>query len=264
MSEQNQMSCGEFADVAAELALGVLPGRERAQAVAHLDECDSCREHVRQLSLTGEELLGLLPSREPAEGFESRVMGRLGLATPSQASPGAPSLTPPRRDSASLATASLGGEPDPKGQRSQKRWTRRMLTVAAAALAVVACGLGGWGLRGAVAPSGGAGGTTAEAPLREAALLTAAHQTEGKVYLYDGSPRWLYMAVDTHGSSNDNVICQLETRGGGTVTIGSFRLQGGYGAWGSPDPIAASQVTGARLTTMNGTVLATASFTTSS
>jgi hypothetical protein len=259
MSEQNQMSCGEFADVAAELALGVLTGRERAQAVAHLDECDSCREHVRQLSLTGEEMLGLLPSAEPAEGFESRVMGRLGLATPSQASPGAPSLAPPRLD-----TASLGGEPDPKGQRSPKRWTRRMLTVAAAALAVVACGLGGWGLRGAVAPSGGARGTTAEAPLREAALLTAAHQTEGKVYLYDGSPRWLYMAVDTHGSRNDNVICQLETRGGGTITIGSFRLQGGYGAWGSPDPIAASQVTGARLTTMSGTVLATASFTTSS
>jgi hypothetical protein len=259
MSEQNQMSCGEFADVAAELALGVLTGRERAQAVAHLDECDSCREHIRQLSLTGEEMLGLLPSREPAEGFESRVMGRLGLATPNLASPVIPGQAAPSR-----ATASLGGEPDPKGQRSPKRWTRRMLTVAAAALAVVACGLGGWGLRGAVAPSGGAGGTTAEAPLREAALLTAAHQTEGKVYLYDGSPRWLYMAVDTHGSSNDNVICQLETRGGGTVTIGSFRLQGGYGAWGSPDPIAASQVTGARLTTMNGTVLATASFTTSS
>jgi hypothetical protein len=258
MSEQNEMSCGEFADVAAELALGVLTGRERAQAVAHLDECDSCREHVRQLSLTGEEMLGLLPSREPAEGFESRVMGRLGLATPGQASQGRPSLAPP-----SLATASLGGEPDPKGRRSPKRWTRRMLTVAAVALAVVACGLGGWGLRGAVSPSGGARGTSAEAPLREAALLTAAHQTEGKVYLYDGSPRWLYMAVDTHGSSNDSVICQLETRGGGTVTIGSFRLEGGYGAWGSPDPIAASQVTGARLTTMNGTVLATASFTTS-
>jgi hypothetical protein len=259
MSEQNQMSCGEFADVAAELALGVLTGRERAQAVAHLDECDSCREHIRQLSLTGEEMLGLLPSREPAEGFESRVMGRLGLATPNLASPVIPGQAAPSR-----ATASLGGKPDPKGQRSPKRWTRRMLTVAAAALAVVACGVGGWGLRGAVAPSGGARGTTAEAPLREAALLTAAHQTEGKVYLYDGSPRWLYMAVDTHGSSNDNVICQLETRGGGTVTIGSFRLQGGYGAWGSPDPIAASQVTGARLTTMNGTVLATASFTTSS
>jgi hypothetical protein len=237
MSEENAMSCGEFADVAAELSLGVLTGRERAQAVAHLDECDSCREHVRQLSLTGEEMLGLLPSREPPEGFETRVLGRLGLTTP-----------------------------DPKSQpspQSAKRWSRRMLTMAAAVLAVVAFGAGGWGLRGAVAPSSGGHTATAETPLREAALLTAAHQTEGKVYLYDGSPRWLYMAVDTHGSSNDTVICQLVARGGRIITIGSFRLEGGYGAWGSPDPVAASQVTGARLTSIDGTVLATASFTTS-
>ena len=65
MSEQTEMSCEEFADVAAELALGVLTGRERARAIGHLDECDTCREHVRQVSLTGEEMLGLLPSGEP-------------------------------------------------------------------------------------------------------------------------------------------------------------------------------------------------------
>ena len=37
MTEPNGMSCGEFDDVAAELALGVLTGRERAEAIAHLD-----------------------------------------------------------------------------------------------------------------------------------------------------------------------------------------------------------------------------------
>ena len=225
MSEQNEMSCDEFADVAAELALGVLTGRERAQAVAHLDECDSCREHVRQLSLTGEELLRLLPSQEPPEGFESRVMAGLGVAT-----------------------------------RRPKKWSRRMLTLAAAALAVVACGLGGWGLRGAMAPS--SGHSTAQAPLREATLLTAAHQTAGKIYIYDGTPRWLYMGVDTHASTSEYVVCQLVARGGRLITIGTFRLDGGYGAWGSPDPVAASNLTGARLTTVDGTVLATASFTT--
>ena len=225
MSEENEMSCGEFADVAAELALGVLTGRERAQAVTHLDECDTCREHVRQLSLTGEELLGLLPSQEPPEGFESQVMARLGLAT-----------------------------------RRPKKWSRRMLAIAAVALAVVACGLGGWGLRGAVAPSPGR--STAQAPLREAAMLTAAHQTAGKIYIYDGTPRWLYMGVDTHASTSENVVCQLVARGGHVITIGTFRIDGGYGAWGSPDPVAASNLTGARLTTMDGTILATASFTT--
>ena len=229
MTEPNGMSCADFDDVAAELALGVLTGRERAEAVAHLDECDSCREHVRQLSLTGEEMLGLLPSREPPEGFESRVLDRLGVAT----------------------------------KRKRPNWSRRMLTMAAVALAVVACGIGGWGLRGAMAPGSG-GGSTAQEPLREAALLTAAHQKAGKIYLYDGSPRWLYMGVAAPGGGDDTVVCQLVARGGRTITVGSFKLNGGYGAWGSPDPVAAGDVTGARITSMDGTVLATASFKASS
>ena len=49
LDAMDDMSCDEFAEVAAELALGVLTGRERAMAIAHLDGCDACREHVRQL-----------------------------------------------------------------------------------------------------------------------------------------------------------------------------------------------------------------------
>ena len=85
MSEVNDMSCGEFGDVAAELALGVLTGRERARALAHLERCDACREDVRLLTVTGEEMVGLLPAIEPPAGFETRVMDRLGLSAPAQA-----------------------------------------------------------------------------------------------------------------------------------------------------------------------------------
>ncbi|HEX8008294.1 MAG TPA: zf-HC2 domain-containing protein, partial [Trebonia sp.] len=35
----NEMGCAWVADAAAELALGVLPGRERAGVLAHLDGC---------------------------------------------------------------------------------------------------------------------------------------------------------------------------------------------------------------------------------
>jgi hypothetical protein len=82
MSEFNDMTCPELADVAAELALGVLTGRERASAIAHLDTCEACREHVRQLMATGEELRELLPPAEPPAGFETRVLERLGLPVP--------------------------------------------------------------------------------------------------------------------------------------------------------------------------------------
>jgi hypothetical protein len=126
---------------------------------------------------------------------------------------------------------------------------------------VVACGLGGWALRGVTGSTSGGTGSTAAAPLREATLTSATHETEGQVYLYEGSPRWLYMGIDTHDTSDKTVICQLETRGGKLITIGSFQLEGGYGAWGSPDPVAATDVTGARITAEDGTVLATASFT---
>ena len=84
MSELNDMTCAELADVAAELALGVLTGRERAVAIAHLDTCDACREHVRQLMATGEQLRGLLPVAEPPAGFETRVLERLALPVPAR------------------------------------------------------------------------------------------------------------------------------------------------------------------------------------
>ena len=229
MSELNEMSCEEFAGVAAELALGVLTGRERARAIEHLDQCETCREHVRQLSLTGEEVLALLPSHEPPAGFETRVMDRLGHSA---------------------------------AARRPKR-TRRMLATAAVALAAVACGLGGWGLRGAIsAPSPGSA-ATAHASLRSAALLTASHDPAGKIFLYNGNPRWLYMNVDMDtgvSTETGTVVCQLEARDGRIITVGSFHLDGGYGSWGSPDPLDAGSVIGARLTSLNGTVLATASF----
>jgi anti-sigma-K factor RskA len=105
MSELNEMGCAEFADAAAELALGVLTGHERARALAHLDWCDACRENVRRLTVTGEELAGLLPAIEPPAGFETRVMERLGLATPAPAR----QLSPARRVGRNLAGWVAGG-----------------------------------------------------------------------------------------------------------------------------------------------------------
>jgi hypothetical protein len=237
MSELDEMNCDEMADLAAELALGVLTGRERAQAIAHLDRCDACRENVRQLTETGEGLLGLLPSSEPPAGFESRVVARLEAAGQRRARP---------------AT----GRPRPK--LTLPKLTRRMLTTAAVVLAAAAAGLGGWGLRGATS-SPGAGNIRTAASVYSAPLTTASHLTAGTVYLYDGSPRWMYMSVNI-GSVNGTVMCQLVQRDGHITTLGLFQLNGGNGYWASPDHIDPDDVTGARVTTTNGTVLATASF----
>ena len=247
MSELNEMGCQEFSDVAAELALGVLTGRERAQALAHLDHCASCREEVGQLTATGEGLLGLLPSVEPPAGFEARVMDRLGLAAPAPSPASQASwisrISPRGRKPARRAA---DGQARPAGR------TRRALALAAVTLAVVAAGLGGWGLRpGTPAPAG--------TPLSSATLLSASHQAAGKIFLYEGSSRWLYMSVDMP-ARNGTVICQVESRDGHVTTLGSFRLTDGRGHWGSPVPATHGSLTGARLVGAGGTVLATASF----
>jgi Putative zinc-finger len=247
MSELNEMGCQEFSDVAAELALGVLTGRERAQALAHLDHCASCREEVGQLTATGEGLLGLLPSMEPPAGFETRVMDRLGLT--------APAPSPASRAGWTSRIPLLGRKPAGRAAPGPARppgRTRRALALAAVTLAVVAAGLGGWGLRpGTPAPAG--------APLSSATLLSASHQAAGKVFLYEGSSRWLYMSVDMP-SRNGTVICEVESGDGHITTVGSFRVTDGRGYWGSPVPATQGSLTGARLVGPGGTVLATASF----
>jgi hypothetical protein len=226
MSELSEMNCDDLADVAVELALGVLTGRERARAIVHLEGCSTCRDHVRQLAVTAEELLGLLPVSEPPAGFETRVMSRLG--------------------------------PAGRHRRRRPAATRWMLAAAAATVIGAACGLGGWGLRG-TAPASQPAASSQQPALRLAALTMASHQVIGTVFLYGGSSGWLYMTVDT-GSGTGTVTCQLEDRAGHIISIGSFWLNGGYGFWGSPEPVPAAAVAGARLTAADGRIVATARF----
>lgn len=249
MSELNEMGCEEFANVAAELALGVLTGRERAEALAHLDRCDACRDNVHQLTLTGEHLLGLLPGSEPPPGFETRVMERIGMSAPSPR----PADGARGRIGRARRLLRLGRESSPGSSRTG--WTGRvrpLVAAVAAAVAVATAALGGWGLRGATSSLAGT-------PLTHAALVSADHQQVGRIFAYEGSPGWLYMDVDMNAPSG-TVICQVVDRDGHVATVGSFQVVNGYGSWGSAEPAGVGPIAGARLLTSKGTILATAMF----
>jgi hypothetical protein len=244
------VTCEHLHEIGAELALGVLPGRERSGAVAHLEHCADCREYVGQLTLVGDRLTGLLPGSEPPVGFETRVAQALTGEAPA-------------RESRQRARGAVLRHRGPAGRR-------RGRLVAAAAAFALAAGFGGWAVGTAVEDT--VAGPSRPAAQQSTALMEAdltsvrpAGQETGEVYVHSGPPGWIYMSVDLADAGiryNGKADCLLERHDGSTVRAGSLTLRGGYGYWGGPLPVDASTVTGARLTAPGGTVLATARFTT--
>jgi len=238
VSELNEMGCAGFAHVTAELALGVLTGRERAAALAHLGGCAACQEKVRRLAVTGERLLELLPAREPPAGFEARVMELLGLVA----------LSPGPASQVTLAGGRYRFRREPGvGQPGR---ARRVLAIAAVTLAVAAAAAGGWRL-------GAAASSLPSSSLSSAALLSARHQPAGTVFFYSGGQQGLSVSVNV-GSGTGTVTCRLVGPDGHMMTLGSFWLDVGYGTWASPGPVSRGQFTSVRVVSSDGTVLATA------
>ena len=77
---KNNVGCARYRDDLAELALGVLTGRDRARALSHVDECPRCAEELEQLSRIADTVLQVAPEVEPPIGFESRLFERMGVS----------------------------------------------------------------------------------------------------------------------------------------------------------------------------------------
>ncbi|MGW3657342.1 hypothetical protein ACWD6R_17305 [Streptomyces sp. NPDC005151] len=229
MTETRGFTCEQLREIGAELALGVLPAKERAGAMDHLEHCPACREYVHELVATADALLDLVPGSEPPVGFEDRVIDRLGL---------------------------------PSGRRPRRRVQWRRFALAAAAVAAgLALGGGGWVLGASVGrPAPVAPIVSPVQPQLLTAGLTHGGESRGQIFLYTGASPWLYMTVDAEGHSG-TVRCELQRADGSTVQVGSFALsKEGYGAWGAPYPAGTAPVTSVRLLTADGSVLADATF----
>ena len=59
-------------------------------------------------------------------------------------------------------------------------------------------------------------------------------------------------------TGNSTVLCQLVSTDGQVTTVGSFRLNDGYGVWATSAEVSHGDLAGARLVAVDGTVLATA------
>ena len=69
--------CAAVVELLPELALGIVGGTERADVLAHLDRCSSCRELTAGFAATVDALPVLLGEEEPPPGFEARTLDRL-------------------------------------------------------------------------------------------------------------------------------------------------------------------------------------------
>src|SRR5919106_3998476 len=195
MTEAN---CREVRDLAAEVALGIATGDERARVLQHIAGCTGCRQEIAELAQVADSLLLLAPSEEPPSGFESRVFR---------------SIDQPRRS-----------------------FRRRVLLGSAAACVALVVGAGGVLLalgedrrlaehyRNALA---GANGDY----FGVMNLVNEGGDEAGHVFVYEGDPSWAFVnfsEVEIPGEYEMQVV----TREGERLDAGTFEATARDKSWG--------------------------------
>jgi hypothetical protein len=225
----SEAGCEEYDDELAELALGVLTGRERAQTLSHVESCARCAEDLEILSRTADTVLQAAPDMEPPLGFEVRLFERMGVTD----------AAPRRRRGRGLRPS---------------RWVPAVVGVAAAALAL------GIGLS-VTSSSPNQNHAAAPTPTSSHQVVTAALVSDGKtvghVMTFDGDKPWMSMMLDD-SSARGTVRCVVVTEDGKVHTVGTFESHEGYGAWMAPLHVNPATVRTAEVESPSRTVIATA------
>jgi anti-sigma factor RsiW len=198
--------CAVLRDALTEVALGVADGTTRGVVMAHLATCDSCREELSSLAAAADELLLLVPEREPSADFEGRLLAQLApgrdLRSPDLGSPAGPDRPAPGPR-----------HPVGPGHPVAVRRHRARRAVLAAAVGVGLLGVGGTGVWITTAPDRNLAASyrttldTADGRYLAAADLATdirpggAAQSVGTVFLYEGNPSWAYVVVRDAGAA---------------------------------------------------------------
>lgn len=217
-------ACDETHAAAAELALGVLDGEERAQVLAHARGCPSCRAHLDELAVVAQEILTAVPAREPPPGFEGRVLD---------------ALLPAR----------------PRARR------RRRLLPAIAATALLAAGGGAWTTLSATSDERRLGehyrGVLAKAGgryLSAVELRDGAGGKRGVVFAYQGDQPWVTIVLDATAADQPWRVA-ISTRAGARHELGSFDSGEAGPVWGHALPLSVRELASVHVTGADGSEL---------
>jgi hypothetical protein len=218
--------CPRVDELPPDLALGLLTGVERAEALAHLSRCDDCRSAVEELADVADELLLLAPSAPPPPGFESAV---LGVVAPD-------------------ATAG-SDHPD---RRPSGRWKAVIgLTVVAASLIAFVVGV-------VARPDG-------DGPRIAVMMATAGGEEVGSVSIDGRDPAWILVSMPgwtdwLDDSEPVDYKLRLDLDDGARVELTGLHLASD-GSWGGTTSIDPSSVEAASIIDESGRVVCSGPFT---
>ena len=222
MSAPDPAECTAVRDLIPELAMGVAPGEQRAAALAHIATCSDCRTVLELTTDVVDELMMLVPEREPPAGFEARVLAAIDASTK------------PRLQvrswlaAAAVLLAAIGGG-------LAVRWSdhddRRLADQYRRALQV-------------------ADGRY----LRAADLVATSGGGAGHVFAYEGAPSWVFMTIE--GARSGTYTVHVVTTDGQVRRIGECWVHDGRGSWGTAVDVPIGAISRIEMRGPGGTVLA--------
>lgn len=215
------MTCAQLRECAPELALGLLNGAERAEALLHVNGCARCRAFVSELSEAVDVLVQLAPEADPPAGFEAAVAGRM------------------------------------RGDRRRvvRRWVAALASVAAATaiVSVVAVRM----VEGSSSPTRREGPPSSE--LQASPMIGGGGRTVGRVFTYNGHPSYVSVAV-AYGVPTGDYRVQLVARDGRIDDAGTVRIDEGKGSWGGTVGTSVDDLREVRVVDAAGVAVCSASF----
>lgn len=150
-------TCADVRELAPELALGIVSGPERAEALEHTSECGPCRALVGELAEAADALPLLAAEAEPPPGFEQRVLAAV---------------------------------------RAPRRRNRRLVAAAVAVAAVAAAIVSIVGVRVVESIQDSSRVVSEASPVRSAQMKGANGLDVGNVFVSNGTPAAVIVNVD--------------------------------------------------------------------
>ena len=218
--------CAAAAPLLADLALGAAFGHERATALLHVASCPACRRDLTELSSIGDDLLLLVPEREPPAGFEAAVLRQLSAV--------------PQHATRHIKPASDRRSADQRRPMRKPAFAHRRARIAALVAAMaLAAGSGAaavwWHTASdrqiAAEARHGTAGVNGSAPNGSAAVTPVRSSTGavvGHFYVYPGTPPWAVVSL-TAAPRPGNYTMTVRTTDGRSYVAGVCTVTGTTG-----------------------------------